>query len=169
MHEVALVYGQYLSCDWVHKVLHWAGYHALKRVKKPLLMQVHWQQYLQFMTYYMNWTVQDWGQVLWFNETELVFWILLQPSYVWKRPGDPKSPEDAILIFKHGGKSLMIWGCVSAQGVSQACCINKKMRADIYVQILDQCMIPSLRGDGEAGHQFFSCRIITLSIGLVQP
>jgi len=37
---------------------------------------------------------------------------------------------------KFGGGSLMIWGCMTAQGVGYACHIDGNMNAELYTNIL---------------------------------
>ena len=39
--------------------------------------------------------------------------------------------------IKFGGGSLMMWGCMSWEGVGYATRIDERMDADLYVSILD--------------------------------
>ncbi len=46
---------------------------------------------------------------------------------------------------KHGGGSVMVWGCMSAAGTGELQFIEGTMNANMYCDILKQSMIPSLR------------------------
>ncbi len=46
---------------------------------------------------------------------------------------------------KHGGGSVMVWGCMSAAGTGELQFIEGTMNANMYCDILKQSLIPSLR------------------------
>ncbi len=46
---------------------------------------------------------------------------------------------------KHGGGSVMVWGCMSAAGTGELQFIEGTMNANMYFDILKQSMIPSLQ------------------------
>ncbi len=46
---------------------------------------------------------------------------------------------------KHGGGSVMVWGCMSAAGTGELQFIEGTMNANMYCDMLKQIMIPSLR------------------------
>ena len=45
---------------------------------------------------------------------------------------------------KFGGGSLMMWGCMTAQGVGYSCKIDGTMDADLYTSILDDEFLNTL-------------------------
>ncbi len=47
--------------------------------------------------------------------------------------------------LKHGGGSVMVWGCMSAAGTGELQFIEGTMNANMCCDILKQSMIPSLR------------------------
>jgi len=49
---------------------------------------------------------------------------------------------------KHGGGSVLVWGCMSSKGVGNLCFIDGIMNAAKYCEILEEHMIPSLRALG---------------------
>jgi hypothetical protein len=44
-------------------------------------------------------------------------------------------------MVKHGGGSIMVWGCITAQGVGQLCCIDGQMTAVRYTKILEDGLL----------------------------
>ena len=47
--------------------------------------------------------------------------------------------------MKHGGGSVLIWVCMSSDGVGEMTFIDGIMNSSAYVEILDKFMLPSLR------------------------
>jgi len=55
-----------------------------------------------------------------------------------------KSRQHVKGTVKFGGGSLMIWGCMTAQGVGYACRIDGNMNAELYTCILEDEFLQSL-------------------------
>ncbi len=49
---------------------------------------------------------------------------------------------------KHGGGSVLMWGCMSAAGVGELHFIDGIMNSHMYCSILKEKMLPSLRALG---------------------
>ncbi len=47
--------------------------------------------------------------------------------------------------MKHGGGSVLMWGCMSAAGVGELHFIDGIMNSQMYCSILKEKMLPSLR------------------------
>ncbi len=64
-------------------------------------------------------------------------------SSVWS---DEEYKDKCVLpTVKHSGRSVMVWGCMSAAGTGEIQFIEGTMNANMYCDILKQSMIPSLR------------------------
>ncbi len=72
-----------------------------------------------------------WNHVLWSDETKINLFGPDGVKHVWWPPGEEYKYKCVLPTVKHGGASVMVWGCVSA--------------ADLYCDILKQSMFPSLR------------------------
>ncbi len=66
-------------------------------------------------------------------------------SRVWRHPGEEYKDKCVLPTVKHGGRSVMVWGCMSAAGTGELQFIEGTMNANMYCDILKQSMIPSLR------------------------
>ena len=51
---------------------------------------------------------------------------------------------------KHGSGNVMVWGCMSAAGVGELYFIEENMNSNMYCEILQQSMIPSLQKLGRS-------------------
>src|ERR1700754_2844098 len=58
-------------------------------------------------------------------------------QWTWKRIGEPLSDRTTTPTVKHGGGSLMVWGCMGWNGVGCLTEVEGKMDAKQYVEILD--------------------------------
>ncbi len=64
---------------------------------------------------------------------------------MWRQPGEEYKDKCVLPTVKHGGGSVMVWGCMSAAGTGELQFIEGTMNANMYCDILKQSMIPSLR------------------------
>ena len=61
---------------------------------------------------------------------------------MWKKQGEGLSDRLVQGTLKFGGGSLMLWGCMTWEGVGFATKIDDRMDGDLYLQILKEA-IPS--------------------------
>jgi hypothetical protein len=52
--------------------------------------------------------------VLWSDETKIELFGHNDHRYVWRKKGDACKPKNTISTLKHGGGSIMLWGCFAA-------------------------------------------------------
>ncbi len=64
---------------------------------------------------------------------------------VWWKPGEEYKDKCVLPTVKHGGGSVMVWGCMSAAGTGELQFIEGTINANMYCDIVKQSMIPSLR------------------------
>ena len=71
------------------------------------------------------------NKILWSDETKIELFGLNAKCHVWRKPG-------TIPTVKHGGGSIMLWGCFSAAGNGRLVRIEGKMNGAKYSEILDE-------------------------------
>ncbi len=59
--------------------------------------------------------------------------------------GEEYQENCALTTVKHGGGSIMVWGCMSAAGTGELRIIEGNMDSNMYCDILKQNMMPSLQ------------------------
>ena len=57
-----------------------------------------------------------WERILWSNKTKMELFGLNAKRYVWRKPNTAHHPKNTIPTVKHGGGSIMLWGCFSLAG-----------------------------------------------------
>ncbi len=51
------------------------------------------------------------NKILWSDETKIELFGLNSKRYVWRKPGTAHQPVQYSPTAKHGGGSIMLWGC----------------------------------------------------------
>src|ERR1700752_5243291 len=129
--------GRPISAQTVRRGLKSVGMKAVVKVKKPLLKAHHKRARKEFAERYLHWTVEDWKRVIWSDETKINRIGSDGRSWGWKRRGERLSDRLVTPTLKFGGGFLMLWGCMSWEGVGHACKIEGRMDANCYVDILE--------------------------------
>ncbi len=90
-----------------------------------------WQRWRLLGLYTLEWWDQD-----------KCFWNW------WRRKGEEYKEKCMVPTVKHGGGSVLMWGCMSAAGVGELHFIDGIMNSQMYCSILKEKMLPSLRARG---------------------
>ena len=67
---------------------------------------------------------------------------------VWRRNSEDYKEKCVVPTVKHGGGSVLLWGCMSAAGVGELRFIDGIMNSQMYCSLLKEKMLPSLRAHG---------------------
>ncbi len=92
-------------------------------------------------------------RILWSDETKIELLGLNSKRYVWRKPGTAHHLSNTVPTVKHGGGSIMPWGCFSAAGTGRLVAIEGKMNAAKYRDILDKNLLQSAQ-DLRLGRRF---------------
>jgi hypothetical protein len=69
-----------------------------------------------------------WRNVLWSDETKIELFRHNDHCYVWRKKREACKPKTTIPTVKHGGGSIMLWGCIAAGGAGALHEIDDIMR-----------------------------------------
>ena len=125
-----------VSLKTIRRSLKKAGLKAAVKQKKPFLSKAHKRRRLEFALEHQHWTLDDWSRVVWSDETKINRLGSDGRSWVWKKPGSGLKEQHVSGTVKFGGGSLMVWGCMTPQGVGYMCKIDGRMDAELYTTIL---------------------------------
>ena len=144
--------GVAVSGRTVRRRLVTAGLRARIPRKKPFLNPAQRLKRLQWAKKHVNWTNEQWKNVLWSDETRISIFGSDGVRYVRRRPGEDCLPECTTATMKHP-LSIMVWGCMSRNSVGRLQVLNGTVNADKYIEeVLEPKLLPSARdifGDGE--------------------
>lgn len=125
-------------------VSEWTARRALKKIgltakekpKKPLLSAKNLKARLTFAKSHKNWTIDQWKKVIWSDETKVNRVGTDGRSYYWSRLGEPLQQHQVHRTVKHGGGSVMAWGCFSWSSIGPLVKIEGIMNKEKYLDIL---------------------------------
>jgi len=128
----------------VRNAFHEAGLGAVEKEAKPRLSPKNVKARLEFAKRHKHWTVDDWKHVIWSDETKINRFCSDGRSWCWIRDGESRQPHHVKQTVKHGGGSLMIWGCMTAHGTGFMCKIEGTMDQHLYKQILEDELLRTI-------------------------
>lgn len=141
-----------ISLNTVKRRLLEKGMYGRVAVKKPLLRPNNFQKRLDFAERHKDWTVDDWKSVLWTDESRFELFGSKRRQFVRRKVGERYNPKCIVPTVKHGGGSVMVWGCFSYDGIGELVKIEGIMDKTVYHRILQHSAIPS--GIGLLGYGF---------------
>ncbi|RYG97119.1 hypothetical protein EON65_53355 [archaeon] len=77
----------HISASTARRMLHHEGLHAMHTIKKPLLTREHRRKRLEFVRKHRDWTVQQWKQVIFSDETVVPARSSDSHKVKWTKPG----------------------------------------------------------------------------------
>jgi transposase len=140
--------GTKISLPTVSKILNKAGLFSRVAPKKPLLTKTHTAKRLKWARDHVNKTPEFWKKVLWSDESKFNLIGSDGPHKVWKRPKELLRNDTVRPVVKHGGGSVMVWGCFGLDGVGSLEVINGIMTGVSYRDLLDRNLKESARNLG---------------------
>ncbi len=85
-----------------------------------------------------------WTNILWTDETKVELFGRCVSLYIWHKTNTAFHINNIIPTVKHGGGSVMIWGCFAASGPGRLAIIDGTMNSALYQKILKENVRPSV-------------------------
>lgn len=119
-----------------------AGLHSYVAIRKPLLTSISRKNRRIWCRSKKNWRMERWGKVLFSDESRFQLFPN-QRIRVRRTPTEKFLPECLSPAVQGGGDSVMIWGCMSQNGVGILRFISGSMDSKEYISTMKENMIPS--------------------------
>lgn len=148
--EINITRNKPLSLTTVKRRLRDAGLFGRVAVRKPLLRPQNKVKRLEWAKRHRDWTEEDFSRVLWSDESKFEVFGTKRRVFVRRSAEQKMLPDCMVPTVKHGGGSVMVWGCFSSSGVGDLTRVSGKMNKEAYKKILEEnALISGLRLIGE--------------------
>lgn len=122
--------------------------------KKPLLTQRHRQARLEWARQHRNWTVEQWNNCYFSDESPLHLVQASQRRYVRRRSGTAMHPQHIRPTVHSSSGKMDVWGAFSRHGVRPLVRYRGNLNAEAYTNILNENLVPlNLQAAGKVFQQ----------------
>ena len=130
--------------DTLSQTLKKHGLKSGEKKKKPLLSNKNIKARLDFAKKHQDWTADDWNRVIFSDETKINRFNSDGRTWFWSRDPNALNDQSVQQTVKHGGGSVMMWGCMCSEGIGFACKIDNTMDQHLYKEILEDDLIETI-------------------------
>ncbi|KAG2466903.1 TCB1 transposase, partial [Polypterus senegalus] len=127
----------------ISAVIHKSGLYDRVARRKPLLSKRHMAARLKLAKRHPKDSQTTRNKILWSDETKIELFCVNARRHVRRKTGTAHHQANTIPTVKHGGGSIMLWGCFSAAKTGRLVRIKGKMTAAMYRDILDENLLQS--------------------------
>ena len=131
-------FGVQVSANTVSRALCRHGLSAQVKEKKPQLSRKNIKDRLEFAMAHQHWTINDWSQVIFSDESKINRFCSNGMSWCWMRDSKQLSSRTVSQTVKHSGGGIMIWGSMSIHGLGVVCKVEGRINQHQYREILEQ-------------------------------
>ena len=121
------------------------GLHARIRRKKPWLASAHIRARKIWAHSTSGWTIKQWKHCVFSDESKYNLFGSDGKQWCWRRDDEAYLDRNVVKVVKHGGGSLMVWGCITWDGVGRLHRIDGRLTGIKYTRILENTLLPSLK------------------------
>ena len=90
----------------------------------------------------------EWFSIIWSDESKFNLFGNDGRVYVRRRIGEDLLPECVQQTVKFGGGNVMVWGCISCDGVGTIAKVEGRMKGSDYIRLLSKHLLPYMRSMG---------------------
>uniref|UniRef100_A0A3B5RBS0 Paired domain-containing protein n=1 Tax=Xiphophorus maculatus TaxID=8083 RepID=A0A3B5RBS0_XIPMA len=122
------------------------GLVSRRAAKKPLLSRKNIRDRLIFCKRYREWTAEDWGKVIFSDESPFRLFGTSGKQLVQRRQGERYHQSCLMPTVKHP-ETIHVWGCFSAKGVGSLTVLpkNTAMNKEWYQNVLREQLLPTVQ------------------------
>lgn len=143
--DIAKTSGKTVCAETVRKVIRSAGYNGRVPRKKPFLSERNILKRSDYAKKYVNKPIDFWKNVIFSDESKFNLFSSDGRRTVWRKPNSALEIKNIIPTIKHGGGSVLVWGCMSYSGVGNLHFIEDIMDAKMYLKILQNNLVDSAK------------------------
>lgn len=143
--ELKTELGLTISESTIRRRLHDVGFYGRVARKKPYVSKENRAKRLIYAKTYLEKPIGYWNDVLWSDESKFNLFGSDGKVMVWRTTKEEMDPKCTVPTVKHGGGSVMCWGCMSTAGVGRLVFIDGNMTGEMYRRILESNLMDSVK------------------------
>ncbi|KAG8571489.1 hypothetical protein GDO81_011667 [Engystomops pustulosus] len=120
----------------VPRTLRQMGYSSRRPHRVPLLSAKNRKLRLQFAQAHRNWTVEDWKNVAWSDESRFLLRHSDGRVRIWCQQHESMDPSCRVSTVQAGGGGVMVWGIFSWHSLGPLVPIEHRCNATAYLSIV---------------------------------
>ena len=128
------------STDTISRALKKKGLKSAEKKKNPLLSRKNIKARHEFAKNHQDWTLNDWERVIFSDETKINRFNSDGRTWFWARDPTVLNDQSVQKTAKHGGGKIMVWGCMTSEGVGYL----SKMDQHLYKNILEDELMKTI-------------------------
>ncbi len=109
------------------------GYSSRRPHRVPLLSDKNRERRLQFAQAHQNWTIEDWKNVAWSDESRFLLRHSDGRVRIWRKEHESM---DLVSMVQAGGGGVMVWGIFSWHTLGPLVPIEHSLNATAYLSIV---------------------------------
>lgn len=125
-----------VSESTIRRVIYREGMHGRIARKKPFVSEVNRIRRISFAKDHLSHGIEFWKRVIFSDESKFNIFGSDGRVNVWRKPNTELQKEHLRATVKHGGGSVMVWGCFSADGPGKLVFVEGIMKKESYLKIL---------------------------------
>ena len=103
------------------------------------------KRHLKWAKAHQHWTADNWKAVIFLDKSKFNLFGSNGHHWCWRKPGQQFDKQFVRKEVKHGSGNVIVWGCITAEGLGQLCHIQGNMNTKLYVSILDNDVLGTLK------------------------
>ncbi len=102
----------------------------------PLLSSKNRKRRLQFAQVHQNWTIEDWKNVAWSDESRFLLRYSDGRVRIWRKEHESMDPSCLVSTVQAAGGGVMVWGLFSWYTLGPLVPIEHRLNASAYLSIV---------------------------------
>ncbi len=111
------------------------SYSSRRPHRVPLLSATNRKRRLKFTQAYQNWTIEDWKNIAWSDESRFLLWHSDGRVRIWRKEHESMDPSCLVLMVQAGG-GVVVWGIFSWHTLVPLVPIEHRLNATAYLSIV---------------------------------
>lgn len=136
--EVEKYLGKKVNPETVRRVLRKENFNGRVARKKPYISNKNKRLRINYAKEHLNKDIEFWKTVIFSDESKFNLMASDGRVMVWRKPNEELKLKNLQATIKKGGGHVMVWGCVSWNGVGALHFIEGNMNKHMYLDILKQ-------------------------------